>query len=550
MARPAVSDNNTVISQPGQSIVDRHGNAWSIVGGQVAVNGVVDPRTANVILLAYVNGRIWQENTADLWWSKVTPNGAWTPTFGRVRSPLHRVASAEDSVIVTGTASVITDRSGNTWSIVNGQVAVNGTIDPTTNRVIALTYAGGKIWQENADRLWWSKSKPADAWNPPFGTATGPVAIATHTWIGPADGNYGDPANWTSGLPKAGDTINLMSGPQIISISDTVVDNVFITSATETNTSALDVGPEVRFNANIRSVFGELKVNLLANVVSYNAGTFDASSSIGVGSIAFNIAAGATFLNYGTISTSAGLAPLYGNIGINVASGGHFDNAGLIDIRGGALSVTFDHDLSNRGRLVVEGSGSATVKIGTTYGVGSVFNNAGLVEADGTSNILFQGLAAFETRYGSVANSGLIHANGGSITIDGALAQTGAGRVEIDNGGTLTLDRACTGGTITITSGMLNFGGSGRAGPQPYGAAGFASTLIFTALSGQIGFNGQDVTEMFKATAPNAGELLVYLANGGPYTNQLLADIHLSGAYAASDFSVNGSVITYLSHSV
>ena len=78
-----VTQNNTVLGVaaaygPIGSIVDASGNAWSITNGQVAVNGVVDTTTANVTELAYVNGRIWQENSNGLWWSKTAPSSAWT----------------------------------------------------------------------------------------------------------------------------------------------------------------------------------------------------------------------------------------------------------------------------------------------------------------------------------------------------------------------------------------------------------------------------------------------------------------------------------------
>jgi len=62
--------DNTVITQPNQSIVDAYGTSWSIIGGQVAANGLVDATTNGVTRLAYENGRIWQENTNMLWWSK------------------------------------------------------------------------------------------------------------------------------------------------------------------------------------------------------------------------------------------------------------------------------------------------------------------------------------------------------------------------------------------------------------------------------------------------------------------------------------------------
>jgi hypothetical protein len=47
---------------------------------------MVDTRTANVTEMAYVDDKIWQENTAKLWYSETTPNGTWTP--GTTTSPL------------------------------------------------------------------------------------------------------------------------------------------------------------------------------------------------------------------------------------------------------------------------------------------------------------------------------------------------------------------------------------------------------------------------------------------------------------------------------
>jgi hypothetical protein len=69
----------------------------------------------------------------------------------------------------------IIDAARNTWSIVNGQVAVNGQTDPTTRNVIELAYKGGAVWQENTDHLWWMKTSPGDQWSPGAGTPVSPV---------------------------------------------------------------------------------------------------------------------------------------------------------------------------------------------------------------------------------------------------------------------------------------------------------------------------------------------------------------------------------------
>lgn len=180
------SSNDTLVTA-GQSITDAAGNVWTITaGGQVAVNGQVDPTTANVTHLAFVNGLVWQENTQDLWWSKSTPSGAWSPTYGTSVVPLAIPnVSVNDSVIGANTNAAsanpsITDASGNIWAIANGQVTVNGAVDPTTANVIELAYVNGTIWQENSAGLWFGKTAPADRWTPTYGTLTNPVTGAFH----------------------------------------------------------------------------------------------------------------------------------------------------------------------------------------------------------------------------------------------------------------------------------------------------------------------------------------------------------------------------------
>jgi hypothetical protein len=70
------------------AITDQSANQWTIANGQVVVNGVADPTTANVIQLAYVGGQIWQENSQGLWWYKTTPADAWNGGYGIADSPI------------------------------------------------------------------------------------------------------------------------------------------------------------------------------------------------------------------------------------------------------------------------------------------------------------------------------------------------------------------------------------------------------------------------------------------------------------------------------
>lgn len=208
-----ISPDNTVILLPSQSINDASGNIWSVIDGQVVVNGVADPATGNVTEMAYEKGVVWQKNSDNLWWSKASPSDAWSPPYGTSVNPTpisslyvsldNGVVLVDPAAAPSGDAPQITDASGNMWSIAGGQVTLNGIVDPTTANVTELAYVGGKIWQENADSLWWSKSKPSDLWGPVYGTPVSPVNGGHYDF---AVGSY-DLGTLT--VPGTGDTLLL-----------------------------------------------------------------------------------------------------------------------------------------------------------------------------------------------------------------------------------------------------------------------------------------------------------------------------------------------------
>ncbi len=173
------------------AITDGSGNLWTVVKGQVVVNGVVDQTTANVTHLAYVDGMVWQENSSNLWWSKTSPVASWNPPYGTTTMPVSTIyASADDSVLGApraGSLSAITDSGGNNWTIAAGQVVVNGTADPTTANVIQIAYVGGHIWQENSQGLWWYKATPAAGWSGGPGIAASPIGNIYYVANGPGD---------------------------------------------------------------------------------------------------------------------------------------------------------------------------------------------------------------------------------------------------------------------------------------------------------------------------------------------------------------------------
>lgn len=90
-------------------------------------------------------------------------------TPGQTSAP-SQPASADNTVITAG--GTITDAAGNAWTISpTGQVVVNDQADGTTRQVNRMAFSGGRVWQENAAGLSWSKGQPADAWAPPAGTS-------------------------------------------------------------------------------------------------------------------------------------------------------------------------------------------------------------------------------------------------------------------------------------------------------------------------------------------------------------------------------------------
>ena len=85
--------------------------------------------------------------------------------------------SPDDAVITSGGSQPITDSSGNLWTIVNGQVAINGAADATTSNVVKLAFVGGKIWHETGGNAWQDKAAPTDSWAPAGGTMVPPISV-------------------------------------------------------------------------------------------------------------------------------------------------------------------------------------------------------------------------------------------------------------------------------------------------------------------------------------------------------------------------------------
>jgi hypothetical protein len=182
---PAASADYTALF-PGSNntITDRAGNVWALTtGGQIMVNGVIDPVTNSVETLLYINQTIWQ-NTPFGWYYKTAPGQGWTfDATGPV--------SDAGTVVPTGSSAAIVDANGHVWTIgPTAQVVVDGRVDSATNNVAQIEYTG-LIWQQTVFGDWSSKSVPADPWTarafgPSSGSTTGMILGA---YAGDASGD-------------------------------------------------------------------------------------------------------------------------------------------------------------------------------------------------------------------------------------------------------------------------------------------------------------------------------------------------------------------------
>ena len=157
----------------------------STIGSSVDANGT---QVVNAVLNSGFGYAAWTwggQGGAD----QLTQNGQLT-AFGQEvaagiaatavrfpsKPPVTVKPSPNDTVVLIGSAAAITNAAGEKWTITaGGQVAVNGVADTTTSGVIEIAYVNGLVWQENASKLWWSKTNSTNSWT--GGTSTNPVPV-------------------------------------------------------------------------------------------------------------------------------------------------------------------------------------------------------------------------------------------------------------------------------------------------------------------------------------------------------------------------------------
>ena len=281
----AASPNNTIVTGVGASITDASNNVWVIdPGGQITVNGLVDPTTARVDELAYSDGLVWQKNADNSWYSKTSPTATWMYWANPGAPVLSPDISANNTTFAVNSPSPLVDANGNVWSLVGTftgsgyQVAVDGAVDPTTANVVQLAYVNGSIWQENASGLWYSKTAPSSTWSAAtnLDPLTGAPEPVSSTWVGGGDNLATDPADWsTNTAPAAGVQLFMGSGTMNVVGKALAGNTLNITSGATANInvsgqSSLKLAtplPGTTINVNVAA---DSKLTLNAHVISSN----------------------------------------------------------------------------------------------------------------------------------------------------------------------------------------------------------------------------------------------------------------------------------------
>ena len=485
-----VSPNNTVVKSPGIVITDSAGNAWSLTpGGQVAVNGVTDQTTRNVLTLAYENGRVWQMNGDRLWWSKSSPSGAWSPTYGTSTSPLVGVASKDNALIIgansgtgIGGSPAITDANGDRYTITpSGQVAVNGVADASTRRVIALAYDHGVVWQENEDKLWWGKTDAHASWTPTYGTANSPV--------------------------QAG-AINMsyLDGTSVL-FENTVTPVNYVTTA------VADGDRGVAFNYTAANTIGGPIRNAEGDLTLTAAGAITRVT------------------NNGTLSTQGGIGSAHTHI--SVVANGLFSNAGRIDVNdsnfvSNSLSVAMRNGaFANTGVVEANGTGQTITMI--SAGNGS--------------------LSPIQVPFaGTVTNNGLIQVSGGAtLTVSAPIV--GSGTLEALSGSHIGLNGPVSAETtVHLDHAVLEFGPKGNYANPAMQFLGqvtgmnSASTVLLDGVSG-----ASETFQVISTAGLGLCDLQVFDA-----ANTKVADLKFVGHFQQADFTLStiagGTAIAFSDH--
>ncbi|WP_413464056.1 autotransporter outer membrane beta-barrel domain-containing protein [Cupriavidus metallidurans] len=270
--------------------------------------------------------------------------------------------------------------------------------------------------------------------------------------------------NWSSFDVATYSTVNFTTGSNAVTLN-----NISGTTASQIYGSVSAAGQTILANANglvfggTTSTGGLLATSLGVSAPATTGGSYSLDAAATRGTVAF--AGGATFNGNSAALVGAGVS----NNGLLMANGGRislvaadhatmtFDDSGLMNVAiSGALSTTQGSTaVVNTGTLLATG-GTIVMAAAAQPGLyGTLVNNSGVINANG-GNVRLSGTG------GAVVNNGSIDVSQGGQSQAGQVQITSDAAVSL--GGNIDASGTTTGGSIAISGGSVQLGGTLTAG--------------------------------------------------------------------------------------
>jgi Ca-dependent carbohydrate-binding module xylan-binding len=502
---PTPSPNGTrITSASAAPIIDQSGNSWSLVqsatrGLQIAVNGVVDAITSNVVLLETLNGAIVQENTSNNWYSETTPNDSWAQIANPNPPPLATVTgSGSDTLVLSISEDAYANGDGTSDS--NGDAAFTVSVD---GKQLAGTFYASASHSAGVSQNFTFMGN----WAP--GTHTVTVDFLNDAYAGTpsTDRNlYVNDVTYDGTDTKQSAAL-MSTGSKTFSVTDSTAIPPVVTGGGSDSLSVKVsedyylANAQFTVSVNGKQLGGTFTVTTLHS--SGNSQTFAFAGDFGSGQHTVSV----DFLNDAWAGTPATDRNLYVNDivynGIDTGQSAPLYTNGVktFSISGGttpSVSETGDHgslqeNLSQTGTYTVGGDtfvlgsgNAATVTLGTGasqikfVGPNSVTLTGGAgqatVTADAGNNKFVAGAGSLDVTGGAGKDAYVFHTTSGLLTLeDFSLAK----------GDTLTIDKSLQGSLHEASDGiggtMLTFGANMGHGVDIHGLAALPSSNIVWA---------------------------------------------------------------------
>jgi hypothetical protein len=490
-------DGTMITSTSASPIIDKSGNAWSLVqsassGLQIAVNGTVDPVTANVVLLETLGGNMVQQNSAGNWYSEAGPTGSWTQIPA---PPPASVTTGSESDTLVLSISEDAYANGDGTSDAKGDAAFTVSVD---GKQLAGTFFASALHSAGASQNFafkgdWAAAAHAVAVNFLNDAYAGTAATDRNLYVNGVTYN-GTNTNQSGMLATAGpQSFNLTDStalpvPVIGGGSDTLLlkvsEDYYLGNAqftvavdgkqlggtlTATTLRASGGSQAFAFKGDFGAAAHTVSVKFLNDAY---AGTAATDRNLYVNDIVYNgtdthLTASLMGAGAKTFSVSGGTTPAVTETGDHGSLQKDLSQTGSYGVGGDTFVLTAGNVAS-----VTLGSGASQVKF---VGPSSVTLTGGsgqaTVTADAGNNKFVAGTGSLDVTGGAGKDAYVFHATGGLLTLeDFSLAK----------GDTLTIDKSLQGSLHQATDGkggtMLTFGTDTSHGVDIRGLASVSSS--------------------------------------------------------------------------